>query len=81
VQVAEAVTNTILGHSGRGMLVPVPQFNPFDGLTNSLAPPHQGRQFMDAFWDRFTKERNEFLEGIENALIDQNVSDEARGAL
>jgi hypothetical protein len=78
VQVADAATNTILGHSGRGMLVPVPQFNPFDGMTNPLASSHQGRQFMDACWDRFAKERNEFLEGIETALIYQ---DEAGGAL
>jgi hypothetical protein len=80
VRVAEAVTNTILGHSGRGMLVPIPQFNPFEGLTNPLAP-QDGRRFLDACWDRFTKERNEFLEGIDGDLIAQGVSGEAGGAL
>jgi hypothetical protein len=80
VRVAEAVTNTILGHSGRGMLVPMPQFNPFEGLTNPLA--HQdSRDFLDACWDRFTKERNEFLEGIEGELITRNMSSEVGSAL
>jgi hypothetical protein len=81
VRVAEAVSNTILSHSGRGMLVPVPQFNPFEGMTNPLAPLHQRREFMDACWDRFANERNEFLEGIETALITQDISDGAVGAL
>jgi hypothetical protein len=62
------------------MLVPIPQFNPFEGLTNPLAP-QDGRRFLDACWDRFTKERNEFLEGIDGDLIAQGVSGEAGGAL
>jgi hypothetical protein len=32
VRVAEAVTNSILCHSGRGMLGPVPQYNQFESL-------------------------------------------------
>jgi hypothetical protein len=80
VRVAEALANTILGHSGRGMLVPMPQFNPFAGLTNPLAP-QQSPGFMDACWDRFAKERNGFLEGIEGALIAENASREAGSAL
>ena len=79
VRVAEAVTNTILGHSARGMLVPMPQFNPFAGRTTPLAP-QDSRRFLDACWDRFTKERNEFLEGIETELITKNVSGEVGGA-
>ena len=35
---------------------------------------------MDAC-QQFAKERNEFLDGIETALIYQDVSDEAGGAL
>jgi hypothetical protein len=80
VRVAEAVTNTMLGHSGRGMLVPMPQFNPFEGLTNPLAP-QDGRRFLNACWDRFTKDRNEFLEGIEGELIATDVSGEVGGAV
>jgi len=49
-------------------------------MTSPLASQHQSRQFMDACWDRFAKERNEFLEGIETVLIPQDVSSEAGGA-
>jgi hypothetical protein len=68
VRVAEAVTNSILLHSGRGTLVPIPQYNPFEKLDHRLA--HFGdRAVIDGYWDRFAKERNEYLEGTEAALI------------
>jgi hypothetical protein len=68
VRVAEAVTNSILLHSGRGMLVPVPQFNPFEKLDHALAQ-FNDRVVLDGHWDRLAKERNDYLEGIEAALV------------
>ncbi len=68
VRVAEAVTNTILSHSGRGMLVPVPQFNPFEKLENPLTSSAD-RKVLDSYWDKLAKERNDYLDGTEAALI------------
>ena len=67
VRVAEAVTNSILNHSGRGMLVPMPQFNPFEKLSNPCWF-FGDRRTLDDYWDRHAKERNDYLEGIEVAL-------------
>jgi hypothetical protein len=68
VRVAEAVTNSILLHSGRGMLVPIPPDNPFEKLGNPLSLSHD-RKVLDSYWDRFARERNDYLEGIDAALI------------
>jgi hypothetical protein len=67
VRVAEAVTNSILNQSGRGMLVPMPQFNPFEKLTNPCWPAGD-RATLDGYWDQHAKVRNDYLEGIEEAL-------------
>ncbi len=67
VHVAEAVTNFVLLHSGRGMLVPVPQFDQFEKLENSLMVRDGGAVIRNQ-WDAFTRERNAYLEGIETAL-------------
>jgi hypothetical protein len=50
------------------MLVPVPQYNPFEKLDHRLA--HFGdRAVIDGYWDRFAEERNGYLEGIEAELV------------
>jgi hypothetical protein len=67
VRVAEAVTNSILNHSGRGMLVPMPQLNPFEKLDNPCWSVGD-RKALDDHWDRHANERNLYLEGIEEAL-------------
>jgi len=67
VRVAEAVTNSILNHSGRGMLVPMPQFNPFEKLSNPCWSAGD-RKKLDGYWDQHAKIRNDYLEGIEEAL-------------
>jgi hypothetical protein len=68
VHIAEAVTNFILLRSERGMLVPVPQFNQFEKLENPLMAS-DGAALVRGHWDRFTAERNDYLEGIESALL------------
>jgi hypothetical protein len=81
VRVAEAVTNSILLHSGRGMLVPIPQYNPFEKLDRALAR-FSDRAVLDGYWDKFAKERNGYLEGTEAALISGvHASHEGSGAL
>ena len=68
VRVANAATGFILFESGRGMLVPVPQFNQFEKLENSLMP-RAGHKLLREQWDKLTEERNAYLEGTEDALI------------
>jgi hypothetical protein len=68
VRVAEAVTNSILNHSGRGMLVPMPQSNPFEKLGNPCWSSGD-RRTLDDYWDRHAKVRNEYLEGTAEALV------------
>jgi hypothetical protein len=71
VKVVEAITGPILLHSGRGMLVPVPQFNQFEKLENSLIT-QDTREIIGAHWDRLTGERNDYLKGIEEELTTKN---------
>jgi hypothetical protein len=68
VRVADAATGFILFESGRGMLVPVPQFNQFQMLENSLMPSDR-HELLRKQWDKLTEERNAYLEGTESALI------------
>jgi hypothetical protein len=73
VKVAEALTGPILFHSGRGMLVPVPQFNQFEKLENSLMA-NDARKMIGAYWDRLADERNGYLKEIEEELTAQKAS-------
>lgn len=73
VKVAEALTGPILLHSGRGMLVPVPQFDQFEKLQNSLMT-QDTRKIIGAHWDRLTEERNDYLKGIDEELIIKSTS-------
>jgi hypothetical protein len=68
VRVANAATGFILFESGRGMLVPIPQFDQFEKLENSLMPG-DGHQLLREEWDKLAQERNAYLEGTESALI------------
>jgi hypothetical protein len=68
VRVADAATGFILFESGRGVLVPVPQFNQFAKLENSLMPSDR-HELLSEQWDKLTEERNAYLEGTESALI------------
>jgi hypothetical protein len=67
VRVTEAVTNFILAHSCRGMLVPVPQFNQFEKLANAVMASGGSKLAHDQ-WDKFTSERNAYV-GIEGDLV------------
>ena len=67
VRFADAATGFILFESGRGRLVPVPQFNQFEKLENSLMPS-DGHQLREE-WEKLAQERNAYLEGTESALI------------
>jgi hypothetical protein len=50
------------------MLVPVPQFNQFEKLENSLMPSDR-HELLREQRDKLTEERNAYLEGTEGALI------------
>jgi hypothetical protein len=55
------------------MLVPVPQFNQFEKLENSLMA-NDARKMIGAYWDRLADERNGYLKEIEEELTAQKAS-------
>jgi hypothetical protein len=68
-RVTEALSAHVLGAGGRShALMPVAQFNPFEGLENpvmALSRHDAARQL----WDRLSDERNAYLENVREELI------------
>ena len=64
-RVAEVISAILLRHSGRGMLMAIAQFDQFEHLDL----PDGGRRAMNEFWERLSKDRNSYLDGVDVALM------------
>jgi len=73
IRVAQAISTDVLYDSGRGSVVPTPQYDPLAGLELPYASPN-GLADLQGYWDQCVAERDQWLEGVCDSWIAETSS-------